>query len=45
MDFILEGLDVEKFVGVFLSHHDEEPVIGVVKEVTEDYFTAVIILA
>jgi len=34
----LEGLDVENFVAVFLPNCDEEPVIGAVKEVTEDHF-------
>ena len=29
---------METFVAVFLSNCDEEPVIGVVKEVTEDHF-------
>ena len=29
---------MERFVAVFLSNCDEEPVIGVVKEVTEDNF-------
>lgn len=38
VDSFLESLDVEKFVAVFLSNCDEEPVIGVVKEVTEDHF-------
>ena len=38
VDPFLEGLDEEKFVAVSLSNCDEEPVIGVVKEVTEDRF-------
>jgi len=38
VDPFLEGLDEEKFVAVFLSNCDEESVIGVVKEVTEDHF-------
>jgi len=38
VDSFLEGLCVETFVAVFLSNCDEEPVIGVVKEVTEDHF-------
>ena len=37
VDSFSESLDVEKFVAVFLSNCDEEPVIGVVKEVTEDH--------
>ena len=34
----LEALQVETFAAVFLSNCDDEPVIGVVKEVTEDQF-------
>ena len=34
----LETLRVETFVAVFLSNYDDEPVIGVVKEVTADQF-------
>ena len=37
-DAFLEGLGVENFGVVFLSNCDEEPVIGVVKEVTEVHF-------
>ena len=42
VDRFLEGLRVETFVAVFLSNWDppppKEPVIGVVKEVTDDTF-------
>lgn len=38
VDFFLEGFDVEKFVVVFLLNCYEELVVGVVKEVIEDYF-------
>ena len=38
VDSFIEGLQVETFVAVFLSNWDEEPVIGVVKEVTEEHF-------
>ena len=34
----LETLQVETFAAVFLSNCDDESVIGVVKEVTEDQF-------
>ena len=38
VDSFLEALQVETFVAVFLSNCDDEPVIGVVKEVTGDQF-------
>ena len=38
VESFLEGLQVETHVAVFLSNCAEEPVIGIVKEVTEDHF-------
>ena len=35
----MEGFQVEIFVAVHLSNCEEEPVIGVIKEVTEEQFT------
>jgi len=34
----LEGLRVDTYVAVFLENCEEEPVIGVIKEVTDDHF-------
>ena len=39
VECFMEGLQVETFVAVHLSNCEEEPVIGVIKEVTEEQFT------
>lgn len=38
VDSFYEGLQIETYAAVFLSNCEEEPVIGVLKEISEDHF-------